>query len=49
MLPVKNAHILVSPEAIGDPDSSALYAAKELRYYLDRMTSTSLPLSSEGE
>ena len=51
MLTVKNAQIIVSPETLRDQDSSALYAAKELRYYLDRMTGTSLPLlsSAEGE
>ncbi|MCR5681237.1 MAG: DUF4838 domain-containing protein [Clostridiales bacterium] len=49
MLPIKNAHIVVSPETLCDPDSSALYAAKELRYYLDRMTAVSLPLSADGD
>ncbi|MBR4897069.1 MAG: hypothetical protein IKZ41_11600, partial [Clostridia bacterium] len=48
MLPIKNAHIVVSPETLCDPDSSALYAAKELRYYLDRITAVSLPLSSDS-
>ncbi|MBQ4351558.1 MAG: DUF4838 domain-containing protein [Clostridia bacterium] len=49
MFTVKNAHILVSPDVIGDLNSPELYAAKELRYYLGRMTAASLPLSSEGD
>ncbi|MBO7405542.1 MAG: DUF4838 domain-containing protein, partial [Clostridia bacterium] len=48
MLPIKNAHIVVSPETLSDPNSSALYAAKELRYYLDRITAVSLPLTADG-
>ncbi len=48
MLTVRNAHILVSPKVFGNPDSSALYAAKELRYYLGRMTAASLPLAADG-
>ena len=48
MLPVKTARITVSPDVIGDRESSELYAAKELRYYLDRMTSASLPLTADG-
>ncbi|MBR4185584.1 MAG: DUF4838 domain-containing protein, partial [Clostridia bacterium] len=48
MLTVRNAHIRVSPEVLGDKDSSALYAAKELRYYLGRMTAAGLPLAADG-
>ena len=48
MLKVKNAHIVVAPAALGDRDSSQLWAAKELRYYLDRMTGASLPIVAEG-
>ena len=36
--------IYLSPEQLSDRNSTALYAAKELRYYLDRMTCASFQI-----
>ena len=47
MLNVRLSRIVVAPDVLSDPESSQLYAAKELRYYLDRMTGASLPLTAE--
>ncbi|MCR5264842.1 MAG: DUF4838 domain-containing protein [Clostridiales bacterium] len=47
MLNVRISRIVVAPDVLSDPESSQLYAAKELRYYLDRMTGASLPLTAE--
>ena len=38
------ASIFLSANEIADKESTALYAAKELRYYLDRMTSASFAI-----
>ncbi|MBR5871171.1 MAG: hypothetical protein IKZ09_09055, partial [Clostridia bacterium] len=42
------ASIYLSAEQIADRESTALYAAKELRYYLDRMTSASFQIEEAG-
>ena len=42
------ASIYLSAEQIADRESTALYAAKELRYYLDRMTSASFQIEDAG-
>ena len=41
--------IYLSGKQFSDPNSTALYAAKELRYYLDRMTSASIQIEEAGE
>ncbi len=41
--------IYLSAKQLSDRDSTALYAAKELRYYLDRMTSASIQIEEAGE
>ena len=38
--------IYLSAAQMSDPDSTALYAAKELRYYLDRMTCASFQIEA---
>ena len=49
MLKARNARILVAPEIMADPGSSQLYAAKELRYYLSRITGVSVPIESGSD
>ena len=39
--------ILVAPGVLNDRTSQALYAAKELRYYLDRMTAASFVIAED--
>ena len=41
--------IYLSEKQISDGNCTALYAAKELRYYLDRMTSASFLIEAAGE
>ena len=43
------ASIYLSAAQLSDKDSTALYAAKELRYYLDRMTSASFQIEEAKE
>ena len=43
------ASIYLSEKQLSDGNSTALYAAKELRYYLDRMTSASFKIEAAAE